>query len=229
MRLVDIENEIKFRIDADKNDPEIYNLMYDLCHKYYMRNKFLSCKEEASEVAGLMAHDMYMKLFDPTSPQISSYCGFIKSNYLFYIRVWRKRFKMEIIDTNGKNGLADTIVRMCSASSIDNQAYNNIFISDFVKNLPNLVDRCLEASNFYPYTKEWLNAKTSLLLSLANNGYVSYGLDEADSRYCNMLYRALCDEISVELRYEQDYSSFNILKLFALEDFSDQVEEIGGM
>ena len=123
---------------------------------------------------------------------------------------------MEIIDTNGKNGLADTIVRMCSASSIDNQAYNNIFISDFVKNLPNLVDRCLEASNFYPYTKEWLNAKTSLLLSLANNGYVSYGLDEADSRYCNMLYRALCDEISVELRYEQDYSSFNILKLFAL-------------
>ena len=79
MRLITIENNIKQMIIDDINNPDLYNEIYKLSYYYLMRRKLLSTAEYASEVAHIMAEDLYMKIL--SGDTIHSWLGYISKYY----------------------------------------------------------------------------------------------------------------------------------------------------
>lgn len=224
MRLVTMEQNIKDMLAENPDNPKIYERIHFLCKCFLMRNKLLNTEEDSDLVANLMATDMYMKRSD-----IISWIGYINSWYHNYIYIWKRDYQPRIIDCTGKHSnLEEAIIRMGSASSIDNPDISNICMRSVIEGIPRLIDRALEASTFYPDTKEYLNAKISLTLSIANSRFVSFNQTEEDENYTRMLYRILMDAIISDLYSEED-KSFNVIKNFALESFKEQVEPLGGL
>ena len=219
-----MEQYIKDMLEEDPDNPKIYDRIFVLCKCFLMRNKFLNTEEDSDIVANLMATDMYMKRLE-----IKSWNGYVSYWYRNYIDIWRRRYCPKIIDCTGKHSdLEEPILRMSCGSSMDNPDISNIYMRSVIEGIPRMIDRALDASTFYPDTKEYLNARISLMLSVANSRFISFNQTEEDENYTRMLYRILMDEIISELYSEED-KSFNVIKNFALESFKDQVEPLGGI
>ena len=224
MRLTKMEQYIKDMLEEDPDNPKIYDRIYVLCKCFFMRNKLLNTEEDSDIVANLMATDMYMKRLE-----IHSWCGYISYYYHDYIRIWKRDYQPKIFDCTGtRSYLEEPIVQMSYGSAIDNPDISNICMRSVIEGIPRMIDRALDASTYYPDTKEYLNARISLMLSVANSRFISFNQTEEDENYTRMLYRILMDEIISELYSEED-KSFNVIKNFALESFKDQVEPLGGI
>lgn len=223
MRLMDIERQIKELIATNPDDPNIYSLIYRLCKLYLMRYRKVNNEESADEVANLMASDLFYK-----RTEIYSWCGYIKNWYMQYINKWKKEYQKEIVDCVGKPKREEVVIRMSCASAIDDHSIGNICMKSVMQGIPYLVNKALDASTYYVDTKEWLNAKLSLYLSLLHNRYISYNQTEENEGYTRMLYRAIMDEIENELYSDED-RSLSVMKKYALEDFSTETETFGDM
>lgn len=197
-RLVTIENEIKEMIAANNCGSELFEKIYELVYKFFLRNKVFYDYTLSKEVSFSIAEDLYMRLFDPNKTQITSWIGYINRCYLGYVVQYRKAIS-EIIETKENVDMEMAVVRMISASSIDNDSIDQIFASDYLRSLPKIIDDVLDNSHFYKYTKEYIDAKVSLLLSVARDRFVSYNLSDIDSRYLRVLYRVLCDRLVYEM------------------------------
>lgn len=200
MRLIDIENQIKKMISEDINNPDIYTAIFDLVYKWFLRNKIMPDYDRAREVATLMAEDLWFRLFDDTQAPISSWIGYISKSYRKYLNQWLKE----------NNGLIDVktddfevaLVSMYASSTLYDDTFSKIYSADCLRAMPKLVDQVLEDSIFYPDTKEWLNAKTTLLLSVLKERFISYNQTEEDAMYTRILYRIFLDKLAIQLHPE---------------------------
>lgn len=198
-RLVTIEQDLKELIAKDKNDPKVYEKLFELIYKFFLRNKIVWSYDVAKEISHTMAEDLYLRILNPEKPPITSWIGYIYHSWLTYVVQYQKSTN-QIIDALNNIDLEESILRMISASSMDNDDINMIYTKDYLKSIPKIIDDVLDKSHFYKYTKPYIDAKASLLLSIAQGTYVPYNLNEIDSRYVRVLYRALCERIVSEIR-----------------------------
>lgn len=223
MRLTEMERLIKKMISEGEEGDDLYKMIFQLSKSYLLRHRLFNTPEDYEEVAELMATDLYL-----TRHNISSWIGYIKASRQRFITEWRKKYKIQIIEPKGRQTLIDSVIRMSCGSSIEyEQQEGEKIFPDFAKGIPVTIKKALELSRYYPDTPEYLNAHLSLLLSVANKRYISFGQTEENENYTRMLYRAINDEISEELYSETDDSRCDIMRIFALEDFKEQADEIG--
>lgn len=218
MRLVEIEDQIKDLIKEDINNPEIYRKIWDLVYFWLKRNKKMSYDNEAREVADIMAEDLYLKVY--MGKPVYSWLGYIAISYISYIKMWRKENTTEIIDTRESPEIAETLIEMSSASNISSQKNYDLILSEvYINEISKVIDSVLEDSRVKPYTKDWLNSRITLLLSLGRGKFVPYRLSEGTSQYCRMLLVKIKDKIHKDLATTMKNYTSNMtpLQLFTLE------------
>lgn len=216
-RLTVIENEIKQMISEDKTNPEIYNKIFELVYKYFLRNKIVKDYGTAKEIATTMAEDLYLRLFDPNKPQISSWLGFISLDYHTYLRWYRKETDT-VIDTKGDVDFSNSVIHMFAGSQIDNSDIEDIYSLDYMESLPKIIEDVMDSSRIPKYSKEYLNTRLTLLLSILYDRFIPFRLSVEDTNYARMLYRMLCDKLMVELHPTVSSDSLNLLQFYLLDD-----------
>lgn len=223
MRLIEMEYKIKEMIANGEEGDELYSLIFYLSKCYLMRHKLLHTEKDSEEVAELMATDLYLERH-----RIKSWIGYIRSSRMRFITKWRNGYKIQIIEPKGRTELMENVVQMSCGSTIEYEHdRKQVPVPDFIQSIPFIINKALELSRFYPDTPEFLNARVSITLSIIHDRFISVGLNEQDSNYTRMIYRVVLDEISSELYSEEDANTTDVMKIFALEDFKGQAEEIG--
>ena len=223
MRLVDIEKKLKSTLEkSDLRDREVYDCIYELCYEFLSRGKKLSNANETEEVAYIMSEELYIKLLNGGS--IISWLGYISKSYHAYIRMWRKIYCSEIINASDNLELAEAIVSM--GASIDNNfEYQRIADRDYIMSIPVVVDEVLRNSRYIKGTKEYINARLSLLLSICSEKYISYGQSEGNKLYTGMLLAVIRDKIEKVVsssKYCDMTSRMSLLQLFVFENYCDK-------
>lgn len=205
-RLTTIEKDIKKMLEEDFNNPDVYPLILELSHLWLMRNKILFNSEDAYEVAVLMSEDLYLK-----REKVISWIGYISKSYRRYVDEWLK-VQPQIVDASENEPIEKLIIQMSAGSALDNNDISEIYTADYLRTLPKVVDGLLEDSKFYRDTREFLNSKITLMLSLKNGKFTRFGLSEIDANYVKVLYRILMDRIKIDLHLneevQQGYSLF---------------------
>lgn len=199
-RLIYIENDIKKLVAADKKDPRVFTRIQELVYKYLLRNRVFPGYDTAREASYDIAEYLYLRLLE--GHEIQSWIGYIKKIYPGFYTSYMNR-QTEIIDTSNDIDLANAVVRMISASTMDDDSIDQIYVREYLRSIPKIVEETLRESHFFAYTPEYLNARLSLLLSIAQDKYVSYNLNEADSAYVKLLYKVLCTRIMHEIKSDK--------------------------
>lgn len=218
MRLIEIEDQIKDMIKEDVKNPEIYYKIWDLAYFWLKRNKKMSYDNEAREVADLIAEDLYLKVY--MGKPVYSWIGYIAISYISYIKMWRKENTTEIIDTRESPEVAETLIEMSTSSNISSQANYDLILSEvYLNEMSEVINSVLEESRINIDTKDWLNARITLLLSLERGEYIPYRLTEENSQYCRMLLTKIKDKIHKDLtvNFKNYTSNLTPLQLFTLE------------
>lgn len=222
MRLIDIENQIKSLVEEDVTNPEIYNKIKDLA-EYFLRWKHLVSGNEVEDVAYIIAEELYLKVYNGGT--ISSWIGYINRFYYAAIRVHRKMNGSEIIDTEDDVELANGIVAMStSGSDYSSEGYKRILDNMYFESLPDVVDEVMRRSKYQEFTKEYMNSRFSIILSLCSTKFISYNLDKPDEMYTRMLYTLAKDLIIENVKAnsgeDETYSNLSLLQLFTLSNAS---------
>lgn len=227
-RLINIENEIKRMIEKDKTDPKIFDKIQELVYKFFLRNKIFYDYDSAKEVSYDIAEYLYMsKVLKETDTPITAWIGYINRVYPTYVRNYLQRTQSQIIDTSKDRDLETAVIRMISGSTMDDDSISQIYAKDYLNSLPRIVEEVMRYSHFYEYTEEYINARVSLLLSIAADRYIPYRLNEVDAAYTRVLYRALCYRLAYELKSE-DQESLAPVHFFLLECNNDTTYDEGG-
>lgn len=218
MRLVDIEKQIKVLIEEDVTNPEIYNKIYDLA-AYFLRWKKAVPEYDIDGVASIVAEELYLKVYN--GAEIISWIGYLSRFYHAAIRVWRKMNSSELIDATDNYELAQGVIMMSTSGSLtDTESYQKVFDNLYFDSLPLTIDSVMEASRYAEYTKEYMNARLSIVLSLCSNKFISYNLSKSEEMYTRMLYNLAKDRIveNVKDNNADDHflSSMSLMQLFTL-------------
>lgn len=219
LRLVDIEKKLKTTLESkDLSDPEVYTCIYELCFGFMSRNKKMSSYTEAEEVATIMAEELYLKLMRGGS--IISWLGYISKSYQAYIRMWRWMNCSEIIDTVDNLEIREAILSM-SLSINNSLEYQKVSDKSYLESIPGLIDNILSRSRYVFGTREYIDAKLSILLSLISGKYISYGQNESCKMYTSILLQFVKSEIAESIAINKENSptqGMTILQLFTLEN-----------
>lgn len=215
MQLIEIENKIKSMVAEDVTNPDIYNQIYKLVYYFFKRRHLVTDYKMAEEVAHLAAEELYLKVYN--GGEIYSWIGYINRSYQAYIRLWRSLNGSEIIDVSTDDALRESIVSMCVSDPFSNATVETINL-DYIDNLPDIIDKIMKNSKYYEFTKEYTNARLSIMLSLLNGKFTSYNLNESDKMYTNMIYTMMKDKLISELGISDSssMSSFSLMQLYSM-------------
>lgn len=195
MRLVDIEKDLKKLIENNANDTAVYNKIYELVYNFLLYKKALNTDLEYEEVAEIATEDLFLKIHNGNT--ITSWLGYINVSHFGYIRIYKKKFASEIIETEDSPEMADGITLMSASSLLHNpidfaKTENLAYIED---SLEKTIDAILNKSVFMKYTSEYYIAKASIILSILLNKFVVVGKDKSNQNYIHILYILVKDKI----------------------------------
>ena len=225
MRLITIENNIKQMIIDDINNPELYNEIYKLSYYYLMRRKLLSTAEYASEVAHIMAEDLYMKIL--SGDTIHSWLGYISKYYHGAIRTWRKMCASEVIEAEDNVDLQNAIINMSISNGNYNEHYDKILDNIYIESITSIVDFILQNSRYMEYTDEYLSAKLTILISLIRGRFIKYNLSSAEVNYTRLLYNKVKYTILnnvVNNSHGNEHSNLTLLQLYTISNNETESE-----
>lgn len=214
-----MEKRIKVLLEERNiEDPDIYQSIYDLCLEYLVRNKKLQHYSDAEEVAMIMSEELYIKVLKGGS--IVSWIGYIFKSYQAFIRIWRRMNSSQIIDVSFNNDLKDAIILM--SSSINNTIeYQKVIDKAYLESIPEIIDNVVKKSRYIINTREYINARLSILLSLLYGRYISYGQCEEDKMYTNILLSIVkarvVESVSIPSN-DYETSGLSLLQLYTLEN-----------
>lgn len=218
MRLIDYENRIKEMVKEDKNNPEIYDWLFNLLYIFFKRNKIIRKDSECVEVAQIGATDLYNKIYN--GMEFYALLGYINVVYKAYLYEYRKSYCSEIIDATDNKDLSDAIILMSASSSISQRTnYEKILNQEYIDNLENTIDYILDKSKYLKWTKIYYNAKMSIMLSMLYGRFNPYDLDEHNINYVRMLYILTVDTIINNISTSND-KVVDIFKQYTLDNLN---------
>ena len=215
MQLIEIENKIKAMVAEDVTNPDIYNQIYKLVYYFFKRRHLITDYKMAEEVSHLAAEELYMKVYN--GGEIYSWIGYINRSYQAYIRLWKSLNGSEIIDVSTDEVLKESIVSMCVSDPFSGST-TEIANLDYIDNLPDVIDKIMENSKYYEFTKDYMNARLSIMISLMAGRFIPYNLSESEKMYTNMIYTMMKDKLISELNISDSssMSSFSLMQLYSM-------------
>lgn len=218
-RLIEMEEKIKEDLARDREDYDtLYKDIYDLCYNWIWRGKKMSDFEGMKEVAYILTQRFIIMIINHKEPH--SWLGYIPMCFINCIYEWRSQFKSELFETSDDPKLQAAIEEMCTSSSKSmKNEYDEMYLSMYIEKIPNVIETVLQKSRIKTYTKDYENAKLSLLLSVYYKRFVSFNLSEYDKPYCKLIYDRLASEMGKELAADsgEDFDLlFSDLQLHAM-------------
>jgi len=222
MRINDLEKKLKKLIEEDINDPDVYNMIFELSKYYLKQNKVLSQNIPLEEVAHLMAEDLYMKIL--RGGEIRAWLGYMNFAYKQAVGTWQKMFGREFIDARDDYDLENAIVSMSVAGGYDVTPFQHLYDNSYIEGLTVQIDKLMEASRCVEGTAEFMNVRLSLILSMSHGMFVSYHLDDAQRQYTSALLNVLQIMIRDDLKDvgdEKIMTHLSLLQLISLEGIDE--------
>lgn len=221
MKLLDVEAEIHSRIEKDRNDPEIYNLIQKLAYGMLSRCKYMDKYEDLIEVSHLVAEDLYMKIYKGID--IHWIIGYISKAKMGYVRQFRKLTDPQVIDTDGNLQLEDNIITMsCAGSRNTHRAYNEVDLLESFDSMPTVIDKIIANSSRYnEFSSSYNNIYISVLLSFINDNWESpIFLDESEEYYFILIYNKVRNDLIESFTKDNDLimESESLMQAFLLNE-----------
>lgn len=218
MRINDLEKKLKRAIEEDVNNPDVYNMIFELSKYYLKQNKVLSCTIPLEEVAHLMAEELYMKIL--RGGEINKWLGYMNFAYKQAVGTWQKMFGREFIDCRDDYDLENAIVSMSVAGGYELTPFQHLYDNSYIEGLTVQINKLMDASRCVEGTSEYMNVRLSLILSMTHGMFVSYHLDDSQRQYANALLNALQIMIRDDLKEvgdEKVMTHLTLLQLVSLE------------
>ena len=227
MRLVDLENQIKQMVAENPNNPDVFNKLYDLIYVHLKRTKYVNTDDESRNVALLFAEDLYMRILDGFPLQ--SYLGYIFKVRIKYVKMYRKMYESEVFDINENSLLRETMFELFGNSGTTHRDYMEIDMYDSIDSLISLIDEILEHSCMYEsYTSEYLNIRTSIVMSLITGEETKLFVDERLENYFRLMLVRVKEGILEELyknNVDHVASLIDTISLLQENTFEELVED----
>jgi len=215
-----MESELKRLVAEDVKNPEIYNKIFELSKSFIIRGKYVSNFTNVVDIATIIAEELYLKIYN--GGKIDYWVAYIGKTMPAYIRIWKKLYGSEIIDTEDNFEMSNAILSM---SFSNNNNYSSVTDYDFINYLPNIINNVLNEIKYYKDTKPYLNIRLSLLLSFIKGDFVSYNLSDIESSYARFVFSVVKEIIKDNLRennvIDNDLGELSILQLYTLENSKD--------
>jgi len=187
-RLTNIENELHKMIEEDVNNPEIYNQLVKLVIGHLMQQKACDYHiEEYYELPYLIASDLYMRTLKKAD--IKSYLGYLDKIYKKYVNYYRHEcgFYHHSLDTELEN--------LDLHPEIYGFSYEKLINKIYLSEISSIINYLVYNSKYKITDKDFNNLKISISLSLMNNEYVYFHLDEEKQVYVRYMVRVLKEMI----------------------------------
>ena len=191
MRLLELESSIKSRIRESKDDPEIYNLLQKMTFMFLARKKACKNEKDREDISFIIAGDLYMRILD--GEEFSYYLGYLEKIYREYLCKFYEGYNNHLpldpsIDANHE--------LLGSPTLFDYYRLNNqIYLKEIYRVIDELMD---ETCKYKPQTKEYLNLKISLILSLIRGETSFFHLGEEQKFYLKFLVVKFYDKVRNE-------------------------------
>lgn len=186
MRLTERERLIRSMEEEDISNPEIYPQLFELAFGIIQYKKWVELAKDAKEIAEYIAEDMFLTIRNGTL--IYAPLEWIRRRIQGYIVRYRKENNTEIISIADDPALKEGIEYMSTGSSKSTQQdYVRIYERDYIDKLGLVVNEIMDSSRYKKNSTEYLNLRTSLMLSVLRGSQIDYHLDEECSRYLHQL------------------------------------------
>ena len=191
MRLIEYEQTIKDLVKKDRNNPEIYSLLQEMILMFLRRKKSPGGPQEVEEVSYTMAGDIYLKIIN--GEDINYFLGYFDKKYKEYFKDYYESGRYtEPYDPSIND---KEVLRRSSGSQEFSKVINKLYLKDIGK----IVDKVMEKSCKYKYqSKEYLNLKLSLMISILRNTKFEFHLNQEQSFYLKLLIVAFYEEVKKE-------------------------------
>lgn len=201
MRLIEYEQTIKDLIKENRNNPEIYNLLQEMILMFLRRKRSPGGPQELEEVSYTMAGDIYIKIV--AGEDINYFLGYFDKKYKEYFKDY---YEVERYTEPYDPSLNDKEIWRRSEGSQD---FSKVLNKLYLKDIGRIVDKVMEESCKYKYqSKEYLNLKLSLMVSILRNSKFEFHLSQEQSFYLKLLIVAFYEEVKKEgfgVSYEESF------------------------
>lgn len=192
MNLIEYEQTIKGLVKENKSNPDIYNYLQEMTLLFLRRKKPLDSSQYLLDVSYTIAGDIFLKIID--GADMTYYLGYLERIYRDYLREEKaylsKTFPFEEIYEHTE--IPELIIPPISLKDAANEIY--------LKKINQVIERIMKkCCKYRQRSKEYLNLKLSLVLSILRDTRTYFHLEEEQVVYLDFLLVRLYDELKVVL------------------------------
>ena len=150
--------------------------------------------------------------------EMTSPLGYLNVACQQYIRIWRRLTGTQVIDVNDNYELRNALITMCTDTGTQEQ-YRNLNTSLYIDSIPNIIDNIMENCTHYEMdTKEYMNGKLSVILSILYGKLIDYCVDDRNKDYNRMITMRVKERLIKELSEfdEGEFTDLSVFQLYAL-------------
>ena len=192
MNLIEYEQTIKGLVKENKSNPDIYNYLQEMTLLFLRRKKPLDSSQYLLDVSYTIAGDIFLKIID--GADMTYYLGYLERIYRDYLREEKaylsKTFPFEEVYEHTE--IPELIIPPISLKDAANEIY--------LKKINQVIERIMKkCCKYRQRSKEYLNLKLSLVLSILRDTRTYFHLEEEQIVYLDFLLVRLYDELKVVL------------------------------
>lgn len=215
----------------DPSNPRLFTLLLDFCEHYMRWKKWQLPEHTLEDYYTAFAEGIFMRI-QKKGPLDSSRSKHPFINYMNVCRgpvFYHYYNDQEYLYVNTNTPEEDLLLSaFCNIEDM-RVTLRDAEVESAIQALPNMVVEVLNSSKYYSDTPQYLNARTSLLLSLLKREYIPYNQDQGEEMYGRMLYRHLYDKFTADVKDSichyivKQFSDMDIYKLsmYELQDNND--------
>ena len=180
MRLLDHESAIKTLLKTNREDPEIYDHLQKMTFIFLRRKKVCRNDKDREDISFTIAGDLFMRLIQ--GEDFSYFLGYLDKIYKEYLDKFYEGYKDHVpfdpsIDANHEI--------LGNPSVFDYYRLNNeVYLKEIYRVVEQLMD---EACKYRRDSKEHINLRLSLVLSLIRGEVTSFHLEPEHTFYLKLL------------------------------------------
>lgn len=222
------EQRLRELQETQPDSPDLFLLLLDFCNDYVRVSKLNLPEHELEDICTDFAENIYFR--------IQSKGPLVKSNHPFvnYLHTLRKSVLYERYHTETYWSIApysweqqQFMSNFCDPlSTVHTLALIETMTT--IQSIPNMVENILNNSKYYDKSKEYLNAETSLLLSLLTKEYTPYNQTDVEVMYGRMLYQRLYTVLSETIKSTINAMEQGIGRDMEIFYYTDDNDNIGG-
>lgn len=192
MRLIECESLIKEKVKANREDPEIYNLLQQMIITFLMRKKACNSYRDYDDLSYVIAGDLFLKII--AGNEINYYLGYLEKAYRKYVQEYYKEYHSGILSFEDAIDSEESVYGRRSSRDFA-YARDRVYLEDCSL----VINDVLDSSKYDPDHPAFNNLKMSLILSVLKGSEVYFRLEEDQKFYLKLLLICFYNKIIKDL------------------------------